>query len=113
MLLVGGRLLLARPFATPRTKLVGALILLISLGALLDLFPYTPAVHGALRGGGLLGFLVAAGLAHLLSRLGAGIVAMTAFLASLFLVTRFSFGWAAQFLHKHSDTRPGTHPRAF
>ena len=28
---------------------------------------------------------------------------LTAFIASLFLVTRFSFGWAAQFLHKHSD----------
>jgi hypothetical protein len=51
-----------------------------------------------LRGGGLLGFLAAAGLIHTFNRLGASIVAATAFLASLFLVTRFSFGWAAEFL---------------
>ena len=102
LLVVGGRLLLAKPFDAPRTKMVGAAMLLISLGALLELFPYTPAVHGALRGGGLLGFLVAAGLTHIFNRLGASIVAATAFLASLFLVTRFSFGWAAQFLQTHS-----------
>ena len=36
----------------------------ISLGALLELFPYTPSIHGVLRGGGLLGYLVAAGLIH-------------------------------------------------
>ncbi len=101
LFIVGSRMLLAKPFETPRTKLVGAGILILSLGSLLDLFPYTPAVHGALRGGGLLGFLVAAGLSHLVNRLGAGIVSLTAFMASLFLVTRFSFGWAAQFLQKH------------
>ena len=102
LLVVGGRLLLAKPFEAPRTKMVGAAMLLISLCALLDLFPYTPSVHGALRGGGLLGFLVAAGLIHTLNRVGASIVAATAFFTSLFLVTRFSFGWAAQFLHKYS-----------
>ena len=102
LLVVGGRLLLAKPFDAPRTKMVGAAMLLISLGALLELFPYTPAVHGALRGGGLLGFLVATGLTHIFNRLGASIVTATAFLASLFLVTRFSFGWSAQFLQTHS-----------
>jgi S-DNA-T family DNA segregation ATPase FtsK/SpoIIIE len=102
LLVVGGRLLLARPFEAPRTKMVGAAMLLVSLGTLLELFPYTPAVHGVLRGGGLLGFLVAAGLIHTFNRPGASIIAATAFLTSLFLVTRFSFGWAAQFLQKHS-----------
>jgi S-DNA-T family DNA segregation ATPase FtsK/SpoIIIE len=102
LLIVGTRLLFKRPFEAPRTKLVGALLLIGSLGALLDLFPYTPTVHGALRGSGVLGFLVATGLFHLLNRIGAGIVALTAFTASLFLVTRFSFQWAAQFTQKHS-----------
>ncbi len=70
--------------------------------ALLELFPYTPGIHGVLRGGGLLGFLAAAALVHTFNRVGASIVAATAFLASLFLVTRFSFGWAAESLQKHS-----------
>ena len=38
---------------------------------------------------------MAAGLIHTFNRVGASIVAATAFLTSLFLVTRFSFGWAA------------------
>jgi S-DNA-T family DNA segregation ATPase FtsK/SpoIIIE len=98
LLVVGGRWLLVKPFEAPRTKMLGAVMLLISLGALLELFPYTPAVHGILRGGGLLGYLAAAGLIHTFNRLGASIVAATLFLTSLFLVTRFSFGWAAQTL---------------
>src|SRR5208337_1843400 len=40
----------------------------------------------------------AAGLVHTFNHLGAGIVAGTVFLSSLFLVTRFSFSWAAAFL---------------
>ena len=98
LLVVGVRGLLARPFEAPRTKMLGAGMLVLSLGALLELFPYTPAIHGVLRGGGLLGYLAAAGLIHTFNRLGASIVAATLFLTSLFLVTRFSFGWAAEFL---------------
>ena len=98
LLVVGARWLLARPFEAPRTKMLGAGMLLVSLGALLELFPYTPAIHGVLRGGGLLGYLAAAGLIHTFNRLGASIVAATLFITSLFLVTRFSFGWAAEFL---------------
>jgi S-DNA-T family DNA segregation ATPase FtsK/SpoIIIE len=98
LLVVGARWLLTRPFEAPRTKMLGAGMLVVSLGALMELFPYTPALHGALRGGGLLGYLAAAGLIHTFNRLGASIVAVTVFIASLFLVTRFSFGWAAEFL---------------
>ena len=103
LLVVGGRWLLVKPFEAPRTKMLGAVMLLISLGALLELFPYTPAVHGILRGGGLLGYLAAAGLIHTFNRLGASIVAATLFLTSLFLVTRFSFGWAAEFVQAHGS----------
>ena len=103
LLVVGTRWLLVRPFAAPRTKLVGAGLMLVSLGALLELFPFTPAIHGVLRGGGLMGFLAAAGLIHTFNRLGASIVAATLFLTSLFLVTRFSFASAAEFTKKHGN----------
>jgi S-DNA-T family DNA segregation ATPase FtsK/SpoIIIE len=98
LLVVGARLLLVRPFAAPRTKAVGAGLLVTSLSALLELFPYTPAVRGLIHGSGMLGYLAAAGLVHTFNHLGAGIVAGTVFLSSLFLVTRFSFSWAAAFL---------------
>ena len=101
LLVVGGQWLMAKRFAAPRTKLLGAGLLLVSLDALLELFPYTPAIKGALRGGGVLGSLAAAGLIHTFNRLGASIVATTLFFTSLFLVTRFSFGWAAEFLQRH------------
>jgi S-DNA-T family DNA segregation ATPase FtsK/SpoIIIE len=67
----------------------------LSLGVLLHLFPYTPRIHGVIQGSGLVGYLAAIGLVHVLNPLGAAIVAGTLFLSSLFLVTRFSFssGW--------------------
>jgi len=98
LLVVGSRLLLVRPFATPKTKAAGALLLVASLSALLELFPYTPAVRGMIHGSGMLGYLAAAGLVHTFNHLGAAIVAATVFLSSFFLVTRFSFSWAAAFL---------------
>ncbi len=98
LLVVGSRLLLVRPFATPKTKALGAALLVTSMSALLELFPYTPAVRGLIRGSGMLGYLAAGGLVHTFNHLGAGIVAATVFLSSLFLVTRFSFSWAAAFL---------------
>jgi S-DNA-T family DNA segregation ATPase FtsK/SpoIIIE len=101
LLAMGVRWLLAKPFEAPRTKLVGVGMLVVSLGALLELFPYTPALRGVLRGGGLLGYLTAAVLIRAFNPLGASIVAATVFITSLFLVTRFSFGWAAQFLQSH------------
>ena len=97
LLVVGTRLLLVRPFEAPKTKAVGAGLLVTSLSVLLELFPYTPAVRGLIRGSGMLGYLAAAGLIHTFNGVGAGIVAGAVFLSSLFLVTRFSFSWAAGF----------------
>ena len=97
-LVVGVRLLMVRPFEAPWTKAVGAVMLVASLAALLDLFPYTPAVGGLIRGSGLLGYFAALGLVHTLNRVGATIVAATVFFTSLFLVTRFSFSAAWEFL---------------
>jgi len=98
LLVMGTRWLMVRPFGAPWTKAVGAAILIVSLSALMEIFPFTPAIHGALRGSGVLGYLAAAGLIHTFNRVGGSIVAATLFLASLFLVTRFSFGAAAEFL---------------
>ena len=72
LLVVGSRLLLVRPFATPKTKALGAALLVTSLSALLELFPYTPAVRGLIHGSGMLGYLAAAGLVHTFNHLGRG-----------------------------------------
>ncbi len=88
---VGFRLIRTRPLEAPRSKLFGLVLLILSLGALLSLFPYTPQIHGVINGSGLVGYLVAIGLVNVLNPLGAAIVAGTLFLSSLFLVTRFSF----------------------
>jgi DNA segregation ATPase FtsK/SpoIIIE, S-DNA-T family len=98
LFVVGIRLMVVQQLHAPRTKAVGLVLLASSLAALFELFPYTPAVGNAIRGSGLLGYLVAAGLVRILNSAGAWIVAAALFLASLFLVTRFSFSAAADFL---------------
>jgi S-DNA-T family DNA segregation ATPase FtsK/SpoIIIE len=102
LFIVGVRLMLARPFDAPRTKAVGVVLFAGSLAALLEMFSFTPLVHGMIRGGGLAGYLLAAGLTHLLNPAGAAIVTGAAFLASLFLLTRFSFSRSAAFLKRHT-----------
>jgi S-DNA-T family DNA segregation ATPase FtsK/SpoIIIE len=95
---LGIRLLLFQQIQAPRTKGVGLLLLAGSLAVIFDLFPYTPTIGGAIRGSGIAGYLMAAGLIHILNPVGAWIVAGAIFLASLFLVTRFSFSAAFEFL---------------
>jgi DNA segregation ATPase FtsK/SpoIIIE, S-DNA-T family len=93
----GFRLIRTKSLEAARTKVFGLVLLIASLGALLQLFPYTPRIHGAIEGSGLAGYLVAAGLVHIFNPLGAAIIAGALVLSSLFLVTQFSFsaGWAA------------------
>jgi S-DNA-T family DNA segregation ATPase FtsK/SpoIIIE len=98
VLIAGIRMLLARPFGAPWTKAAGVALLAGSLATLLELFPYTPRVSGLIRGGGLAGLLFSLALVYVFNHVGAIIVAGTAFLTSLFLVTRFSFSAAATFL---------------
>jgi DNA segregation ATPase FtsK/SpoIIIE, S-DNA-T family len=98
----GARLLLLLPIQAPWSKGVGTVLLMGSLAGLLELFPHTPAVggleRGAIRGSGLVGYLVAIALLDGFNRVGATIVAGALFLSSLFLVTRFSFSAAFEFL---------------
>ncbi len=98
LFVVGIRLLVVQHLNAPRTKAVGLVLLASSLTALFELFPYTPPIGNAIRGSGLVGYLVAAGLVHILNPVGAWIIAATVFLASLFLVTRFSFSAAFDFV---------------
>jgi len=97
LLMVGARRMFNRPFAAPRTKAVGLVLLVASLAALLDLVPIAPPVAGLIRGGGLAGYLLALALVDAFNRLGAGIVAGAVLLASLFLMTKFSFAYAGRF----------------
>ena len=98
LLMVGIRRILLRPFQAPGTKAVGVVLLAASLAALFDLASITPPVPGMIQGGGVAGYLLGLALVTGFNRLGAGIVAAAVLLASLFLVTRFSFAWAWQFL---------------
>jgi DNA segregation ATPase FtsK/SpoIIIE, S-DNA-T family len=105
LFVLGIQMLRARTFEAPWTKAVGMLLLLGSLTALLELYPYTPSIRGieagSVRGSGLVGYLVAFVLRSTFNRVGAAIVAATVFLSSLFLVTRFSFSAAFSFLLAH------------
>ncbi|MFB3923582.1 MAG: DNA translocase FtsK [Terriglobia bacterium] len=98
LFVVGARKLFDKPFAAAWTKAVGAVLLGASLATLLEIFPYTPRVGGIVHGGGLAGILLQIGLIATCNRVGAVIIAGTAFLSSLFLVTRFSFSSAAEFV---------------
>ena len=98
LLVVGVRRMFLRPFAAPRTKAVGVVLLAASLAALLDLAAVTPPVAGLIRSGGVAGYLLGAALVEGLNPIGAAIVAGAVFLASLFLVTRFSFATLGRFL---------------
>jgi len=95
---VGIEKLRARPIASPVAKGLGALTLMTSAAAILEMFPLTPMVGETIRGGGLVGYLVAVGLGSALSATGAWIVSAALFLTSLFLVTSFSFSSAADFI---------------
>jgi len=99
LFVIAVQMLRARPWHAPWTKLTGMVMLCSSLTTLLEFFPYTPQVAGFVRGSGLAGYLLAAGLVHILNRTGAVIVAGAFFLTSLFLITRFSFSAAGEFLN--------------
>jgi DNA segregation ATPase FtsK/SpoIIIE, S-DNA-T family len=95
---LGGRWILVRPVESLRTKLLGAVLLIGSVTALLELFPRTPLVFGVIHGSGLAGYVLAAGLVQTLNTAGAAIVAGAILLSSLFLMTTFSFSATGKFL---------------
>jgi S-DNA-T family DNA segregation ATPase FtsK/SpoIIIE len=80
----------SQPVESPITKIVGCCMLGLFLPALLALWHW-PDVRGAIPAGGMFGHLVASGLLAALNTVGANVVALAAFLVSLFLTTKFSF----------------------
>ncbi|HTV55502.1 MAG TPA: DNA translocase FtsK [Terriglobia bacterium] len=98
LFILGSQWILVRPVESPRTKLVGAALLIGSVAALLELFPHTPRVFGVIHGSGLAGYVLAAGLVQTLNTAGAAIVAGAVLLSSLFLMTTFSFSATGKFL---------------
>jgi S-DNA-T family DNA segregation ATPase FtsK/SpoIIIE len=84
----------SRPIPSPMTKIAGYVLLVASSAALLAL-AHLPDVRSLLPPGGLLGTLAASALRAGFNPLGAGLVALSAFIVALFLTTRFSFASAA------------------
>src|SRR5438876_499267 len=105
LFVVGIRLLRGRMFDAPWSKFAGAAMLICSLTSLLELLPRVPPVGGretgAVRGSGLVGYVLAFGLVRIFNCMGAVIVAVGVFLSSVFLVTWFFLIGAFRFLSRH------------
>jgi S-DNA-T family DNA segregation ATPase FtsK/SpoIIIE len=83
----------------PIAKLVGSILLILSLPTELTLL-HMPDVRGALPAGGLLGSVLAIGLRAALNGVGAHLVTAASLLAAVFLTTRFSFTLAGKRLRR-------------
>jgi S-DNA-T family DNA segregation ATPase FtsK/SpoIIIE len=95
--LLGVRWFRSQPVPSPLGKSIGYALLLLSLPVLLTLW-HLPEVRGTAGPGGLLGTLLSGGLVAGLNTVGAHLVAVTGFLAALFLTTRFSIIGTHQWL---------------
>jgi S-DNA-T family DNA segregation ATPase FtsK/SpoIIIE len=96
----GVRWFRGREIESGNAKVIGVVLLILSLDSLLTLFPYALGPKAQLLPGGLTGILLASWLRHGLNAAGAYLVTLTVFFVSLFLSTRFSFaatrGWLAK-----------------
>jgi S-DNA-T family DNA segregation ATPase FtsK/SpoIIIE len=90
MFIVGSRWFRSELVESPVIKIVGYSLLVLMLPALLTLW-HIPEVRGAIPPGGLLGHLASTGLLAGFNTVGANLVALAIFFASLFLTTKFSF----------------------
>jgi len=90
ILVLGWRWCRSRAIDSQFATLAGYFLLLVSLPALLSLFPF-PAVRGAIPAGGIVGSLISSELLAGFNFWGALLVAVALFFTSLFMTTRFSF----------------------
>jgi S-DNA-T family DNA segregation ATPase FtsK/SpoIIIE len=90
ILVLGWRWCRSRAIDSQFATLAGYFLLLVSLPALLALFPF-PAVRGAIPAGGIVGSLISNELLAGFNFWGALLVAVALFFTSLFMTTRFSF----------------------
>ncbi|MBI4459898.1 MAG: DNA translocase FtsK 4TM domain-containing protein [Acidobacteria bacterium] len=97
----------SRPCESPWFRILGALLLLLSLGTSFSLIPYSIRLFGVFPLGGLLGLLLAEALRKGLNGPGSAVLLALTFLSSLYLLTTFSlertsawlsarFGWFAK-----------------
>ena len=93
ILVLGWRWCRSRALDSQIATLAGYFLLLVSLPALLALFPF-PAVRGAIPAGGVVGSLISSELLAGFNFWGALLVAVALFFTSLFMTTRFSFSGA-------------------
>ena len=93
ILVLGWRWCRSRAIDSQFATLAGYFLLLVSLPALLALFPF-PAVRGAIPAGGIVGSLISSELLAGFNFWGALLVAVALFFTSLFMTTRFSFSGA-------------------
>ncbi|HEV2196980.1 MAG TPA: DNA translocase FtsK [Candidatus Acidoferrum sp.] len=90
ILVLGWRWCRSRAIESQFATLAGYFLLLVSLPALLALFPF-PAVRGAIPAGGIVGSLISSELLAGFRLGGALLVAGALFVASIYMTTRFSF----------------------
>lgn len=76
---------------SPWTRIVGLLLLVIAASALLSISQLRPLFDSSVQPGGLLGTVVAQGLASGLSRVGATVLLVAVTATGLLLATNFSF----------------------
>jgi DNA segregation ATPase FtsK/SpoIIIE, S-DNA-T family len=93
ILVLGWRWCRSRAIDSQFATLAGYFLLLVSLPALLALFPF-PSVRGAIPAGGIVGSLISSELLAGFNFWGALLVAVALFFTSLFMTTRFSFSGA-------------------
>ena len=76
---------------SPITRIVGLVVLVVAASALLSISQLRPVFDSSVRPGGLLGAVVAEGLASGLNRIGATVVLVAIGAMGLLLATNFSF----------------------
>jgi len=93
LLVLGWRWCRSRAIDSQFATMAGYFLLLVSLPALLALFPF-PSVRGAIPAGGVVGSLISSELLAGFNFWGALLVAVALLFTSLFMTTRFSFSGA-------------------
>ena len=76
---------------SPFTRIIGLIVLVVAAAALLSISQLRPVFDSSVRPGGLLGAVVAEGLASGLNRIGATVVLVAIAAMGLLLATNFSF----------------------
>jgi DNA segregation ATPase FtsK/SpoIIIE, S-DNA-T family len=75
-------------------RTTGAVLLILTLSAMMSWSTSFPRVGGQLLAGGLFGRMIEDNLESLVNPAGAAVLLIAAFFGSLFLTTKFSFEWA-------------------